>query len=260
LKPDPIIFSWGFLTIRWYGLLIALAMIIGTAIALREVRNRGWNEDHFLNMVLIMLPAGVIGARLYYVLFQWDYYGQHPGDILAVWKGGLAIHGGLIAGFLVIWIMSRLYNFGLGNTIDIAAPSVALGQAIGRWGNYFNQEAYGYEVDPAKLPWAMFIDGAWRHPTFLYESLWDFMIFLLLFFWVKRRPWKIPGDVGLIYFMLYSCGRFFIEGFRTDSLMIMGTSLRAAQVVSLTIFAISAIIFWQRHHRKKDGGRITSIR
>jgi phosphatidylglycerol:prolipoprotein diacylglycerol transferase len=257
--PDPIIFSWGFLTIRWYGLLIASAMLIGIIIALRQVKQRNWNEEHFLNMVLVMIPASVLGARLYYVFFNWEDYRLTPGKILATWEGGLAIHGALIVGFLVVWLMSRHYGFGLANVLDVISPSVVLGQAIGRWGNYFNQEAYGYPVDPANVPWAMFIDGAYRHPTFLYESIWDLLIFLFLMFWLSRRPWKLPGDVGLGYIMLYSLGRFVIEGFRTDSLMILGI-LRAAQVVSAIAFLVAAVIFWWRHRKKPDGGRIYSVR
>jgi phosphatidylglycerol:prolipoprotein diacylglycerol transferase len=256
--PDPIIFSWGIFTVRWYGLLIAAAMILGTALALREVKRRNWDEEQFLNMILVMLPLGVIGARLYFVIFDWGYYSAHPEKIIATWEGGLAIHGGLIMGCLVILFFSRRYHFGFANTLDVVAPSVILGQAIGRWGNFFNQEAYGYPVDPEKLPWAMLIDGAYRHPTFLYESLWNLLVFIFLL-WFRRRPGRRSGDVILYYILLYSMGRFVIEGFRTDSLMVLG-SFRIAQVVSLAAVLFAGITLWWRRRNHQDGGRIDNIR
>ncbi len=256
---DPIIFSWGPITVRWYGVLIAAAMVIGTFLALREVKRRGWSEDNFLNMVLVMLPVSILGARLYYVAFSWSYYADNPSEIIAIWHGGLAIHGGLLAGILVVWFFSHYYGFGFGNTLDVMAPSVVLGQAIGRWGNYFNQEAYGYEVDPTKIPWAMFIDGAYRHPTFLYESLWDLLIFVFLLLLRRRKHDLLPGDLILFYMILYSAGRFVIEGFRTDSLMLFGI-LRVAQVVSLAAVLISIVVLWYRHRNHLPGGRINSIR
>jgi phosphatidylglycerol:prolipoprotein diacylglycerol transferase len=255
---EPIIFSFGPFTVRWYGVLIAAAMVIGVFLALREAKRRDWNEDNFLNMALALLPVSILGARIYYVLFNWSYYAANPSEIIAIWHGGLAIHGAIIAGMLVIWFFSRYYGFGFGNTLDSVAPSVVLGQAIGRWGNFFNQEAYGYEVDPAKIPWAMFIDGAYRHPTFLYESIWDLLVFILLLV-IRRRHNLLPGDVALTYIIFYSAGRFVIEGFRTDSLMLFGF-LRAAQVVSLIAGLGSIVIMWYRHRHNMTGGRSRSIR
>ena len=255
---DPIIFSFGPVTVRWYGVLIAAAMVIGAFLALREAKRRDWNEDNFLNMALALLPISILGARIYYVLFNWSYYAANPSEIIAIWHGGLAIHGALIAVMLVIWFFSRYYAFGFANTLDVVAPSVVLGQAIGRWGNFFNQEAYGYEVDPSKIPWAMFIDGAYRHPTFLYESIWDMLVFILLLA-IRRRHNLLAGDVALTYIIFYSAGRFVIEGFRTDSLMLFGF-LRAAQVVSLIAGLVSILIMWYRHRKNITGGRIPSIR
>ena len=249
--PDPILFSWGPFTVRWYGVLIGLGMLLGVLLGLREARRKGLNEDHLLNMCLVALPAAVLGCRLYYVIFNWSYYAAHPERILRIWEGGLAIHGGIFVGGLVFVLMARHYRFGMGNVLDIAAPSVVLGQAIGRWGNFFNQEAYGYTVDPEKVPWAMYIDGAWRHPTFLYESLWDLGVFIFLL-WFRRRKNLKTGDVALAYAFLYSLGRFWIEGLRTDSLMLLGT-LRMAQVVSLVTMAAAVLIFWFRHKGGKDG-------
>jgi phosphatidylglycerol:prolipoprotein diacylglycerol transferase len=239
--PNPIAFSIGPLSIRWYGILMAVALLIGTKLALDEARRQGIDEDTFLNLILIGAPLGWLGARLYYVIFNWSYYSQHPIEIPMIWRGGLAIHGGLTAAILVGWWYAKRHNLDFWQIADITAPSLALGQAIGRWGNFFNQEAYGY---PTSLPWAMYIAGQWRHPTFLYESIWDFLVFLVLLR-LRRHPKIKPGDVFLSYLALYSVGRFIVEGFRTDSLML--GSLRAAQVASVGIIIAATYIIWQRH-------------
>ena len=258
LIPDPVLFSWGPFTVRWYGVLIVLGMVIAVILGLRETRRRALSEDHLLNMAMVALPAGVVGARLYYVAFNWSYFQAHPTKIIATWEGGLAIHGGLIVGALVFMIMARRYRFGVTNILDIAAPSVALAQSIGRWGNYINQEAYGYVVSKAEVPWAMMIDGAYRHPTFLYESVWDLLLFGFLL-WFRRRRRVLPGDTALMYVLLYSAGRVVIEGFRTDSLML--GSWRVAQLVSVAGILFALIALWYRHDREnKMGGRIDSVR
>ncbi len=243
---DPIAFTIGSLEIRWYGILIAAAVLIGTILALKEARRKGINEDLFFNVLLAAIPSAFIGARLYYVLFNLNYFIKYPAEIPAVWHGGLAIHGGLIGAFVASILMIRHYKMNFWPMADCAAPSLILGQAIGRWGNYFNQEAYGYAVDPQRVPWAMWIDGAYRHPTFLYESVWDLLVFIFLL-WFRRKPFVRDGEVLLSYFILYSLGRFIVEGFRTDSLMLGG--LRMAQVVSLVLVAAGIILVWYR--RKK---------
>ncbi len=245
--PDPILIEIGFLKIRWYGVLIAAAILVGTFLALKEIKKKNIDEDKFMNVLLTAIPVAFISARLYYVAFNWDYYSLNPGEIPAVWNGGLAIHGGIIGAFSVAWIMLKYYKISFWQVADAVAPSMVLGQAIGRWGNYFNQEAYGYEVDPVSLPWAMWIDGAYRHPTFLYESLWNIGIFFLLI--LIREKFKLKEGLLLaIYLGGYSIGRFFIEGFRTDSLML--GSLRMAQVTSL-IFIIISIVLYIYLSRKK---------
>lgn len=244
---DPVAFELGPISVRWYGILIATAFIIGIYGSGRLVRKAGMDEDDFYSMVLWVVLFSIIGARLYYVLFEWGYYSQHPEDILAIWKGGLAIHGGLIAGALTLFAGCRYYGMAFWRLADIISPFVILGQAIGRWGNYFNQEAYGYEVDPAEVPTAMFIDGAWRHPTFLYESIWNAIGFVALSL-LYRSGKAREGEVGLSYIMYYSAGRFFIEGFRTDSLMI--GSLRTAQVMSLVLFIGAGLLILIRRRRK----------
>ncbi|MCR4441072.1 MAG: prolipoprotein diacylglyceryl transferase [Peptococcaceae bacterium] len=245
---NPVAFSLGPLTVRWYGILIASAVLLGTLLALREAERKKLNADHFLNVIIVTLPVAFIGARLYYVIFNWDYYSRYPGEIVAVWHGGLAIHGGLIAAFIAAYFVLKRYGISFWQAADISAPSIVLGQSIGRWGNFFNQEAYGYEVDPDKIPWAMYIDGAYRHPTFLYESLWDLGIFLFLL-WLRRRPKIKEGDVFLSYVLFYSLGRFFIEGLRTDSLM-LASGLRAAQVVSALAAVVAGGLLFL--HRKSE--------
>jgi len=244
---DPIAVDIGVIQIRWYGVLIAAAVLIGTILAMREVRRKGINEDHFFNILLVAIPSAFVGARLYYVLFNLDFFMQNPLEIPAVWHGGLAIHGGLLGAFIAAFLMIRHYKMSFWQVTDCAAPAIALGQSIGRWGNYFNQEAYGFAVDPEKAPWAMWIDGAYRHPTFLYESIWDFSIFLFLL-WLRRKSFIQEGEVVLSYLVLYSVGRFVIEGFRTDSLML--GSLRMAQLVSLALIGIGILLIWYRRRKR----------
>lgn len=248
--PDPVAFRIGSHPIYWYGILIAVAILLGTFLVLREGEKQKLDQDHLLNIILVVIPAAFLGARLYYVIFNWTYYSQNPSEIWAVWHGGLAIHGGLLGGFLAGYFMLRKYRLNFWQAADLASPSIILGQAIGRWGNFFNQEAYGYEVDPSTLPWAMYIDGAYRHPTFLYESLWDLGVFIFLL-WLRRRKKRQWGDVFLSYVVLYSLGRLMIEGLRTDSLMLTA-NLRVAQVVSAVAIVIGLLLIFYRHKNKKE--------
>jgi phosphatidylglycerol:prolipoprotein diacylglycerol transferase len=235
------------LSIRWYGVLIASAMALGLWLASREARRRGEPSDELLKAAEFALIGGLVGARLYYVLFNLDYYQTQPWwRMLAVWEGGLAIHGGLIGGLLAggSYVWSR--GLPLLVYLDIVSPYLALGQAIGRWGNFFNEEAFGR---PTELPWKLyisephrppeFLDHAHFHPTFLYESVWDAGVFVVLVLALRRRLERTPGTLFLAYLGLYSLGRFWIEGFRTDSLML--GSLRVAQVVSVVAVLIAAV-------------------
>lgn len=251
-SPGPFVLEIGPLSIRWYGLLFATGVLLGTWLAQREAIRRGEDPDQLLNVIVYGVMAGLIGARLYYVLFNWGYYGSRPLKILAVWEGGLAIHGGLLAGGLTAVIYSIRKKLPVLTYLDIMAPSAPLGQAIGRWGNFFNQEAFG---TPTDLPWKLYIEPYHRppdlatfeyfHPTFLYESLWNLLVFSLLYFLLRRRLQRIPGALLLCYVGLYSVGRFFVEGLRIDSLML--GRLRAAQVMSLALIAISLVgLAWLR--------------
>ncbi len=245
-SPGSIALQIGPLAVRWYGLLIAAGVMLGTTLAHREALRRGQDPDKLLNLIVVVVLSALLGARLYYVLFNWDYYGTQLPRIFAIWEGGLAIHGGLIAGALATVLYCRRAELSVLAAMDIMAPSVAIGQAVGRWGNFFNQEAFG---TPTDLPWRLYIDPYHRppglkefeyfHPTFLYESLWDLLVFCVLW-WAMRKPLaNKPGALTLAYLGLYSLGRFFVEGLRIDSLMF--GSFRAAQLVSLLLVAASGV-------------------
>lgn len=219
--------------IMWYGILIASGVIIGSIIAINEAKKRGYSEDTIINLLLVSVPVALIGARLYYVIFSWDLYRDNPISALNFRQGGLAIHGGLIGAVVASIIYCKVNNIKFWKIADIMAPSIVLGQAIGRWGNYINQEAHG---GPTNLPWGIIVNGTKVHPTFLYESIWDFAIFIFLFIYRKKDKKKFDGQIFLLYIILYSIGRFWIEQLRTDSLMI--GPLRMAQVISLFMIVI----------------------
>lgn len=236
---NPVAFTIFGLEVRWYGILIATGVLVGIQIAMSQVDGtRKLTKDNFLDFMLIMLPIGVLFTRLYYVLFHnFEYYMANPAEILNTRQGGLAIHGGIIGGVLVGLIYSKIKGISFFYLFDIVSPGLAIAQSIGRWGNFINQEAHG---GPTDLPWAINIDGVNVHPTFLYESILTFSIFLFLYFYVRKRK-KFDGQMSSLYLILYSIGRFFIEGLRTDSLMFMG--MRTAQIVSILGITIGLIIY-----------------
>ncbi|WP_413645495.1 prolipoprotein diacylglyceryl transferase [Marinococcus sp. PL1-022] len=248
---DRVAFEVGSVPIYWYGILIGLGALLGYILASYEAKKRGLPEDIFADLLIFAIPISIICARLYYVIFEWGYYAQNPGSILAVWEGGLAIHGGLIGAVLTGIVFSKIKRVSFWKLADIAAPSIILGQAIGRWGNFINQEAHGGEVNrsfleglqlPEFIINQMYIEGAYYNPTFLYESLWNIAGFLLLL--GLRRVNLRRGELFLTYVIWYSFGRFFIEGMRTDSLMLFDT-IRVAQLISvlLIIAAVSLILY-----------------
>jgi phosphatidylglycerol:prolipoprotein diacylglycerol transferase len=247
LPPDLPLLGGLHITVRWYGVLIASAMAFGLYLAARDARERGERPDEVLRAAEFALIGGLVGARLYYVLFNLDYYqAQAWWKMLAVWEGGLAIHGGLIGGLLAGGLYVWAHGLPLPTYLDIVAPYLPLSQAIGRWGNFFNEEAFG---SPTDLPWRLYIPEARRppqyvdaeffHPTFLYESLWNLGTCLVLVLVLRRRLMRAPGALFLAYLGLYSLGRFWVEGLRTDSLM--AGSLRAAQVVSAVGVAVAVV-------------------
>ncbi|MBE9240554.1 prolipoprotein diacylglyceryl transferase [Synechocystis salina] len=253
-SPGPVMFQVGSFALRWYGFLIASAVIIGLNLCQWLGPKRGINPDLFNDLVIWLVVAAIPSARLYYVLFEWPRYAQDWLNIFAIWQGGIAIHGALIGGSLALLLFSRRHHLSFWNLLDVLTPAVILGQAIGRWGNFFNSEAFGA---PTNLPWKLYIPFANRppdltsyayfHPTFLYESLWNLGVFAMLitlFFYGLRHPEKIKtGTVACAYLIGYSLGRVWIEGLRLDSLMF--GPLRVAQVVSLALVLLGSIgLFW----------------
>lgn len=213
--------------VMWYGILIAIGMLIGVYLALKESKRVGISEDDVLNIAIIAIPIAIICARLYYVIFNWGYYSHNLIEILNIRGGGLAIHGGLIGGIATGFVYTKVKKLDFLKTADAVIIGMPLAQAIGRWGNFINGEAHG---GPTNLPWGIMVDGMKVHPTFLYESIWDFGIFLFLMLYMRKKK-TYNGEVIISYIILYSIGRFFIEGLRTDSLMI--GPLRMAQLISL---------------------------
>lgn len=232
---DRVAFSIFGLDIMWYGVLMALAMILCVFLALKEGKRVKISEDDILNLAIIAIPCGLLGARLYYVIFNWSWYSQHMSEILNFRGGGMAIHGALIGGILAGFIYTKIKKINFFKMADTVMIGIPLGQAIGRWGNYINGEAHG---GPTSLPWGIVVDGVKVHPTFLYESIWDLGIFIFLWFFRKHK--KYEGQLAIYYLILYSLGRFFIEGLRTDSLMI--GPLRMAQVISITTIIVCLIL------------------
>jgi phosphatidylglycerol---prolipoprotein diacylglyceryl transferase len=245
--------------IPWYSLIIVTAIALGIFLCGREEKRLGLPKDTAIDSALWAIPFGIIGARLYYVAFAWEQFSGNPIRILYVWEGGVAIYGALLGGLLGVWLNSRRKKISLPALLDMIAPSVILAQAMGRWGNYFNAEAFGEQVtSPAWqfFPFAVLIQGAeggtWHLATFFYESAWDFVTFLILMAFRKRMVRR--GDVFLWYVLLYGAGRAVVEGLRLDSLMWMGGTIRVSQWLSL--LAISAVFMAFALRMRKTNGRM----
>ncbi|WYP25781.1 prolipoprotein diacylglyceryl transferase [Alkalihalobacillus sp. FSL W8-0930] len=241
----------GPITIYWYGVIIGLGVLLGYILASRESVRRGLPKDIFADLLLFALPIAIISARIYYVIFRWDQFADDPIRVFYIWEGGIAIHGALIGSVITAIVFARKRGVSFWKLADVAAPSILLGQAIGRWGNFMNQEVYGGEVSRAflenlHLPTfiidQMYINGTYYHPTFLYESILSF-IGVALLLWLRRVNLRL-GELFLIYVIWYSIARFFIEGIRLDYLLI-GDVLRVAQLISviLVVGAIALIVY-----------------
>lgn len=242
-SPGPIIFQLGPVAVRWYGLLIASAVLIGVSLSQYLAAKRRVNPELLGDLAIWLVVGAIPCARIYYVIFEWQQYVRRPEDIIAIWKGGIAIHGAMLGGAIAALIFAKIQRVSFWQLADLVAPSAILGQAIGRWGNFFNSEAFG---SPTDVPWKLYIPPNSRpagyanfeyfHPTFLYESLWNLAVFgLLLTLFFRDLQGKIrlkTGALFLVYIAAYSSGRVWIEGLRTDSLMF--GPLRTAQMVSLT--------------------------
>lgn len=241
---DKVAFSIFGLEIYWYSLCILLGMILGAIIAFQAAKKIRWKQADMENVILIAIPSAIVGARLYYVAFEWQDYSNNLMEIFHVRNGGLAIYGGIIGGILAAYIYCRVKKLSILELLDITAPSIALGQAIGRWGNFLNQEAYGPIISNPKwhwFPFAVYIpaDQQYHYATFFYESAWCLLLVVLLIF--LRKKFKHKGDVILTYIMFYGFERMLVEGLRVDSLYI--ANIRVSQLFSALLFVSVALFF-----------------
>ncbi|MGO3050712.1 prolipoprotein diacylglyceryl transferase [Staphylococcus casei] len=264
---DPIAIQLGPISVRWYGIIIATGILLGYFIAQASVKRIGHDKDTLVDIIFWSAIFGFIVARLYFVIFQWPYYAQNPIEIPMIWHGGIAIHGGLIGGFITGIFVCKKKNLNPFQIGDVIAPSMLLGQGIGRWGNFMNHEAHGGPVSKSFLEHIhipdfiinnMYVNGKYYQPTFLYESVWDLAGFVILL--IIRKHLKV-GDTLCLYLIWYSIGRFFVEGLRTDSLMLT-SHIRVAQLMSIILIIVGIAIMIIRRlkykaPRYKDVGPLT---
>lgn len=246
----------GFIQIYWYSLTMLTGVIVGSLLAYFEVKRHDINKEDFFNMIFYTIIFGLIGARIYYVLFNLDYYLNNLGEILAVWNGGMAIHGAIIGALLTMIYFCKRKHMPLLKVLDIGCVSLIIGQVIGRWGNFFNGEAHGGIVSlsflenlhlPQFIIDGMYINGNYYHPTFLYEAFFNLICFIILLFLRHNRKIK-DGMLLSVYLIWYGIVRFFIEGLRTDSLML--GSIRIAQLVSISLIIIGIILLIKSKNNK----------
>lgn len=247
--------------IYWYGIFIGLGVILGVLLALHEAKRTGQNPDTYLDFIIYAMIIAIIGARLYYVIFSWDFYSQHPEKIFAIREGGLAIYGGIIGGVLTAIVYSHLKKKSFWVMADTMAPSLILGQMLGRWGNFFNKEAFGgftdnlfamrYQLSQVRasdvttdilqnLVTVNGVDYIQVHPTFLYESMWSLCVFIILL--ILQRKKKFDGQVCATYFFGYALGRVWIEGLRTDQLCI--GNVPVSQALSAVLIIASVVLYF----------------
>ncbi len=256
---DPVAFTIFGISVAWYGIIIASAILIGVFLAIKEAKRRGIDADLMLDAFIWIVPIAIICARLYYVAFEWNAYSGNLISILYIWEGGLAIYGAVIGGAIALYLFCRHKKISFVQIVDIIAPSLVLGQAMGRWGNFVNQEAYGTAVTDTSLQWfpyAVFIEksgpnGTWHLATFFYESIWCFIVFGILL-WYQKKKQKTAGNVMLWYLVLYGIERAFVEGLRTDSLWLIPDVIRISQVVSIGLVIVAgAALIYNNYIKKK---------
>lgn len=257
---DRVFFSFGPITVYWYSVLIITAIIIGIYFSSRVADKNGITKDYLTDLIFYLIPIGIIGARIYYVIFNFSIFKDNVLDIFKIWEGGLAIYGAVIASIIFIVVYSKKKNKDLLLTIDTLVPYLILGQAIGRWGNFINKEAYGTITTFSKLMSlkvpsfiikGMYIDGHYYMPTFYFESIWCLIGFIMLLIIRKKDNFRHKGLLLFVYFIWYGIGRFFIEGLRTDSLYL--GSFRISQIVSIILILMGVIgIVYMRRKKWKD--------
>lgn len=246
---NPYVFTIGNFGIKWYSIFILAGILLAWIFINNDAKHFGIKKDFLTNLIFWTLIFGIIGARTYYVIFNWGYYSNHLSEIFKIWEGGLAIHGGLLAGCLVVVIYCKKHKVSALRMLDMASPYILLAQALGRWGNFFNSEAYGiattYEhlkslkIIPEFVIYGMKIDGVYYTPTFFYESLWCILGAIVILAIRNFKYLRLGQQLGA-YLMWYSLGRFFIEGLRTDSLMI--GYFKVAQIVSIILFVVGLVL------------------
>ncbi len=260
---NPVALQVGPITVYWYGVIIAFGFMLAVFLAMRASKDYGVDPENIIDLVLFAAPVSIIFARLYYVVFKWEDYRSDLSEIYKIWHGGIAIYGAVIGALLSAWLFARYKKISPLNLFDLGVPYLILAQAIGRWGNFVNQEAFGVNT---ALPWGMTsnrirselgnlqaqgmnVDPSLPvHPTFLYESLWNLAAFFVLIYFSKRR--KVEGEVFFLYMILYGAGRFWIEGLRTDSLML--GNFRISQVLALVLAVVFAVIFFVRRKKLRE--------
>lgn len=257
LAFDPFLIHAGPIKIRWYAALIITGIILAYIVVQKEMVKRGFHDEFLTDLLIWAIPISIISARIYYVVFEWPRYADNPISALYIWEGGIAIHGALIGAFITTYVFTKRRGESFWKVADIAAPGLLIGQIIGRWGNFMNQEAHGGPVSETFLQntiipnWIMeqmTINGVTYHPTFLYESMWNLVGLILILAWLRRAN-LMRSSIFLFYLTWYSVGRFFIEGMRTDSLLIGG--LRTAQIVSLITIVVAVAIYVYRKYGMK---------
>ena len=242
--------------IYFYGVLIGIGFLLGILLCARRAKRFGLKEDDVYDVMLWLIPCSILGARLYYVFFRLDYYRYHFNEFLAVWNGGLAIYGGVIAGVLVVYFVTRHKKIPFGTMLDDLSCGLLLGQIIGRWGNFMNREAFGAETEIFCRMGLTAPDGTtvYVHPTFLYESLWNLCVLLFILWFEKKGKRRFDGHCMMLYFLLYGIGRFWIEGLRTDSLYVGSTGIRVSQALSLLLVVFAAVMIFVKTRKPFDEG------
>ncbi|WP_294831766.1 prolipoprotein diacylglyceryl transferase [uncultured Lactobacillus sp.] len=254
LTINPVAFKLGNLSVKWYGIIMAVAIILAVSMAIFEGRKRQIESDDFMDLLLWAVPLGYVGARIYYVIFEWNYYSQHLDEIIAIWKGGIAIYGGLLAGLAVLLVFCYKRMLPPFLMLDIITPGVMAAQILGRWGNFINQEAHGGPTTLAFLQSLhlpdfiinqMKIGGVYYQPTFLYESFFNLIGLLIILLLRHRKHLFKQGEIFMLYLAWYSVVRFFVEGMRTDSLYLWG-SIRVSQMLSVILLIVVIVLFIYR--------------